>query len=114
MWIFTTDGFFSIVKSDQCGDDELAVRARVHKDLERFLDQTGFQADILEFPQGDYHYMVLAPADVVAAYLADEVKAVDYPNFKDACQRIAGGPARARAHALHSVWSAMMGLQETA
>ncbi len=112
MWIFTTDGFFSIVKSAQCGDDELAVRARVRKDLERFLDETGFETDILEFPDGDYHYMILAPAAVVADYLAEEVEAVDYPNFKDACQRIAGGPARARAHALHSVWSAMMGLQE--
>jgi len=100
MWVFTTDGFFSIVKIKSGEEDELAVRARCKADLERFLTKIGQEVEILEFVDADYSYIVHVNQDSVVEYLAAAAQDINYTNFKDACCAV--DPCRAAA--LHSVW----------
>lgn len=83
MWIFTRDGFFSAVKDQYCGENELMVRARVRDDLERFCDREALDPnDIMEFPQADYRFRIKVPRGRWIAYVGTMAHDIDYPNFK--------------------------------
>lgn len=116
MWIFTQDGFFSIVKKD-CGDDELLVRARVRGDLEAFIARTGKDNrdtfgpfEIVEVPHADYLFRVTLPYWMITEYLAVAAEGIDYDNFKDSLP--ANSPLSfVRRCAYMKVWGAMRDLQ---
>lgn len=59
------------------------VRARVREDLEAFCARTGAPPP-RETPERDYRFRTSVPFPVLAAELARQAAAIDYPNFKDA------------------------------
>jgi len=103
MWIFTTDGFFSIVHNKHCADDELSVRARSKNDLLRFLGKIGHEAEIIDIPDAEYPYCVQAPRLAVGLYLSKYAMDISYGNFQEACLR--SGFSITRVGALFDIWT---------
>ena len=81
MWIFTKDGFVSIVQCDR-QPRLLVVRGRVKGDVERLMACRG----VFEDRDGhhDYRYRAYLDKDRVADKIAEHVCAIRYPNFKPA------------------------------
>lgn len=78
MWLFTTSGFYSVVKKGRMWH----IRAQQREHLERFGEP------IVENLSSDYRYRILvnnARWRAIAAQLASEV---DYDNFKGRCRAI--------------------------
>ncbi|MBK9063915.1 MAG: hypothetical protein IPL89_12085 [Acidobacteria bacterium] len=112
MWLITTSGFLSIVRNlnSTRPDDALLVRGRVRADLERFADfaaRRGARPTVVESPDADYGFRLTTSREVLAAFVAERVAALDYPNFKSEVAK--ADPQR--AHAYMDVWSALRGLQ---
>ncbi|MEY8689598.1 MAG: hypothetical protein AB9M53_06930 [Leptothrix sp. (in: b-proteobacteria)] len=110
MWLITPIGFFSIVQKP--GDAEagtLTVRARVRADLEalrsQFLPELG---GITESRNTDYRFRASAPREAVALAAANQVRQLDYSNFKSEVARQQG---HARAARYHDVWATLLPLQ---
>jgi hypothetical protein len=101
MWLFTVDGFLSIVNKD-CGPDELLVRARVKGDIERAFPD----ARVTETPRADYRYRAAINRNALADYLQRQVQNLDYENFKEEI----GDHDRHAAYL--QVWTAMHRMQE--
>jgi hypothetical protein len=101
MWLFTVDGFFSVV-SKGCRPDQLMVRARVRADLARAFPK----AKITTSQSTDYRFRVVVTRKAVTALLARTVDKLTYANFKDTVKD-AG-----RHQAYMRVWNAMFALQE--
>ena len=113
MWIITTQGFLSVVQNlDSKGPDEaLLVRGRVQEDLDHFADfaaRHGDRSAVASTPDADYGYRLTTSRELFASYLAEQVGALDYPNFKG---RVAEGHPR-RAHIYMSVWDALRDLRK--
>jgi hypothetical protein len=109
MWIFTRSGFLSVV-ADREHPGHALVRARVRADLEAFCERTGAPAPV-ETPERDYRFRTSVPFGVLAADLAFEAQAIDYPNFKAA---VAERQGHDRAARYGQVWAVMRDLQEDA
>lgn len=109
MWIFTRQGFFSAVHDDYCNEGEIMVRARIIDDLERLLEKTGIEADILVIRNADYRFMVKLSVEQWTDYVAGEAASIDYPNFKNA---IIAKSEHERASAYMRCWEAMYQFQE--
>lgn len=103
MWLFTPEGFVSIVQHRDSPELVLA-RARFPGDLERvFPDQAH---NVEETPAADYRYRLTLDRETVAEAVAAAARELDYTNFKDeAAARPQGGSYRMRA--LHRSWSAL-------
>lgn len=98
MWVYTKNGFVSIVQV-RGEPRELLVRARRREDLEAFVGSQ-YVKDIEHTPAADYEYRIELGMGVVAALAMREVMGIDYPNFKGAAARdpVWGG-------ALHRIWA---------
>lgn len=78
MWIFTRDGFFSIVQHKDW-PDYLVVRAREREDI-----QSAFGPDdIVESDESDYRFRVTLPRALVTDYLSKTIAELDYTSVKD-------------------------------
>lgn len=101
MWLCLSDAFLSIVEPDS-GSDFLRVRARRKGDIERIFPGV----EVVRTPGRDYLYRAHIDRDVVAAVIANNVRGIDYGNFKNSVKN----------HRLHdafaSIWSIMSRLQE--
>jgi 8-oxo-dGTP pyrophosphatase MutT (NUDIX family) len=108
MWLFTTVGFFSVVQ--KAGTSTLTVRARVGEDLDRlratYLPELG---STVKKGGSDYPFRATVSHDAFALGMARLVKAIDYPNFKDAAERIFG---KARGKVYGKVWADLLALEE--
>jgi hypothetical protein len=102
MWVFTTDGFFSIVHNKYCAEEELTVRARSETDLEKFMASCGCQVEIMEIGHASYRYRIQVPRETVARYLSRYVMELPYGNFKDAC--FYASFSMNRMDVLHAIW----------
>ncbi len=100
MWLFTTDGFLSIVYKG-CRSDQVMVRARVKADLKRAFPK----AKITSKPLADYRYRAVLTRKALAAYLVRMVEQLAYQNFKDTVRE------NTRHEAYMRVWQAMLALQ---
>lgn len=112
MWIITTGGFISIVQNlnSTSSDDALLVRGRVRADLERFADfaaRRGARPVVVASPAADYGYRLTASREMLAAYLAEQVVVLNYPNFKNEVAKT--DPER--AHVYMGVWTALHDLR---
>jgi hypothetical protein len=92
MWIFTTSGFVSAVRSQS--DRTIIVRSRDRASLTPISKK--YQADIKQTPVADY------PSRL-------EISNIDYPNFKSA---VAIHRNRLFAKVLGEVWSVMHGVED--
>jgi len=100
MWIFTTEGFVSVV--EKAGEGELTVRARDERSLAALSAAAG--VPVIETPMADYPFRVIITREVLGAWLVEHVAGLDYSNFKSAVSRTRGWDY---AHALSAVWADM-------
>ena len=108
MWLFTTVGFFSIVRKP--GTAYLTVRARARGDLENL--RARYLADLspsFALPASDYPWRATVTHEAFARAAAAMVMDVTYDNFKDQVRKTQGS---ARAHAYHDVWAAVGNLKD--
>lgn len=101
MWICLSDSFLSIVDTGDASGRSLLVRARRAGDIERVFPG----AEVIEGAGTDYAFRARIAREWVAARLSEEVKSLNYPNFK----------ASVRAPDLKAaygrVWAVMAGVQ---
>src|SRR5664279_2203184 len=112
MWLITKNGFLSVVQNlDSKGPgDALLVRGRVRRDLEHFADvalRLGERPEIVETLRADYGFRLTTSRAVLAAYLAGQVGALDYPNFKSEVAK--DDPERAQVYS--RVWGVLRDLR---
>lgn len=107
MWIFCNSGFFSVVRKDP-SDEMLTVRARVRKDLERFVKEANTFSPIKEHVGTDYPYRVQVYPEVFAFWLSNKGANINYGNFKSAVSRTSG---RTRVRVYHRVWAETLQLE---
>ncbi len=100
MWLFTSLGFVSIVQNRD-RKQNLLVRARDKLHLQALFPD----AVVDETPDADYRFRTTVSKKVVRKFVADQVSAIDYPNFKDTVVDPDYHAACLR------VWSAMHDLQ---
>ncbi len=115
MWVFTKFGFYSVVKKPDCAPDELEVRARCRKDLERLKKQTGVKSKILTNTGTDYPFRIRMKREIWAKFLADEAMSIGYANFKDQVlsNKIESPRRRKHRHDVYSdVWKALLSLSD--
>lgn len=79
MWVILTDCFFSIVEKD-CARNELLVRARRPGDIQKVFPK----ANVRRTPKDDYLFRAAIKRDDVMLAMENEVRRINYPNFKDA------------------------------
>lgn len=106
MWIFTAQGFFSVVQKDR--EKLLTVRARVAADLDRLRAVVPQLGPTVTTPEADYRYRALIGHADFAAGLAAIARDIDYPNFKAMTGRRLG-PVREKVYS--QVWEDVWQLQ---
>jgi hypothetical protein len=115
VWVFTQNGFYSVVAYDPSrdhggnsrGEGLLLVRARVREDLEQ-LRQWIPNLEIREHPRADYRFRAVLGREDWKRILGAEVDSLDYTNFKN---RVADKQGHKRHEAYMRVWAAMRQLQ---
>ena len=109
MWLFTTDGFYSVVANDK--DKTLVVRTRTVEDAQMMRDWFAVKGRVLRIhstPDRDYAYRLFVPRDWFADWLVAQGESITYGNFKD---QIVEKDIN-RAHTYLSVWDTVRrGLQ---
>jgi hypothetical protein len=103
MWIYLSDSFLSIVEFHD-NRDILLVRARHKGDIERVFPNTEVKCT----PNHDYLYRALVARDVVAEAIAEQVKRVDYGNFKNSVKGESRRERESRHKAYTRCWEAMV------
>lgn len=100
MWLFTSEGFVSVVAHSE-KPDTLLVRARDEDSLLSLVEATG--ATLRHTPNNDYPYRIEALREAFSAWLAEQASNISYSNYKSEMwsQRPEFGDA------LHDVWVAM-------
>lgn len=78
MWLFTQDGFFSLVQ-DRNEPKNLLVRARVKGDIERYWPD----ATVKMTPNADYLFRASISKASVAKVMQKAILDIDYDNYKD-------------------------------
>ena len=104
MWLFTTNGFISIVEHDA---DHLVVRARDRLSLS--LLAQSYDVEIRSTPTADYPYRIFLSKDQFKNYLHNQAGLINYKNFKS---EVAITRSKAFANTLLKVWSAMHGVED--
>ena len=106
MWLFTTQGFYSVV-AHRRDPDRLLVRARAREDLEALRDQIP-DLRIASDRTADYRWRaVVTRAEWVAA-IAQLATEIDYDNFKSS---VADRQGIERERLYMRVWAEMRKLQ---
>lgn len=101
MWIMLNNTFLSIVNKGDGSGRALLVRARCAGDIERVFPA----AEVVEGAGTDYAFRARIEREQVAQALADQVRAIDYDNFKNSTD----DPALRSAYG--RVWMTMLELQ---
>ena len=82
MWLFTTIGFFSVVRKD--GEQHLTVRARSSADLDRLRTTFMPELSATTSKKGtDYPFRATINQQAFAKGMASIGESIDYHNFKD-------------------------------
>ena len=108
MWLFTSFGFFSIVRKTD--GPQLTIRSRTRGDLLRLRQHYLPQASVPTSHAGtDYPWRMLCADSDLAAAMPRIVADIGYANFKDEVALVTGKP---RAKRYGQVWSALYGMEE--
>jgi hypothetical protein len=107
MWIFTTQGFYSVVIHRE-DPERLIIRARAREDIDALREQIP-SLEPFEDRSADYLHRAIVQREEWVAALALLGSQIDYDNFKTAvADREGCGRARLYGH----VWGEMLSLQE--
>ena len=101
MWIVLSEAYLSIV-ADPKHPSQLLVRARLPKDINRVFPK----AQLFTKPNYDYKYRALVDREEVAKAIAEQLRSIEYTNFKDT---VKDGP---RHEAYFNIWHDMYAIQE--
>lgn len=104
MWIFTPDSFLSIVDKGDPSGKTLLVRARKSGDIERVFPA----AQVAEGGGTDYAFRARIDREEVAQRMADAIRQINFPNFKNEVAE------HDRHEAYFDVWRAMHRFQTEA
>lgn len=108
MWIYTKEGFFSVVEDKKyCKEDEVMVRARIKLDLQRFKDHITTDPDIVTLNEADYLHRIPVKRVDWANYLHKSAMELDYSTVKDSI-----GNDGKRGIYYYGVWRNMQKLQD--
>src|SRR5258708_4163049 len=102
MWISLSNAFLSIV-ANLADPATLLVRARRKGDIEAVFGQN---VEVVTVPKRDYQFRAFLPREAVATAVGEELKAIQYTNFKNSVDDDALLGAYAQ------VWGVMADLQE--
>lgn len=102
MWLFTKQGFYSIVRKE---DDEWHVRARARSDLENLNRLAGTGHAIHRSEGADYRWRMVVPGAEARALVGRLAEDIDYANFKGAVARMPGQADKLGI--LHEIWELM-------
>lgn len=101
MWVMLNDSFLSIV-AHRTRRTCLLVRARRHQDIAVIFPH----AKIIDGGGTDYEFRAVIKRRTVEAALVEEVKRINYDNFKDSIP-----PSDVRRHDVYlTVWTTLMRL----
>jgi len=106
MWLFTSEGFYSVV-AHRRDPDRLLVRARAREDLEALKEQIP-NLRISSDRTADYRWRAVVTRGEWIAAIAQLATEIDYENFKNSVAD-RQGPERERLYA--RVWAEMRKLQ---
>ena len=108
MWLFTTIGFFSVVRKP--GETKLTVRARVAADLARLRERYLPTLSATVANAGtDYAFRALVPRKEFSKALARITEDISYTNFKNEVAKISG---KGRADIYSGVWTRLLALDK--
>ena len=82
MWVFTIDGFLSIVQHNAM-PDHFQVKSRVPGPLESLWPD--HEVEVIDW--ADYRYRITIGKSEMLPVLLEAIASVDYTSFKDACSR---------------------------
>jgi hypothetical protein len=115
MWIFTTLGFFSVVRDRKSGSmpdsEQMLVRSRDRRHLENLRAKFNLTCPIRDNEGTDYAYRMSLPKDQWAEILAELASEQEYTNFKNEAANHRHETGDEYVRALHDVWSVMLELQ---
>jgi hypothetical protein len=101
MWLFTEQGYLSIVRHRR-DQGLLLVRSRDRHSLATFCARTGVdEAEIEDKQSADYRFHVTCSDGVLIDFMAAAVRDLDYDNFKT---RVASTRGSAWHGALLGIW----------
>lgn len=106
MWLFTTQGFYSVV-AHRDDPGTLIVRARTRADIEALREQVP-AIEPFEDPSADYRHRAYVSRGEWLAAVAELTAELDYDNFKSEVAREQG---HERAGVYGRIWGELLGLQ---
>jgi hypothetical protein len=101
MWIFTQDGFVSVVDKEEV-PGTVVVRARDRMSLEPIAEL--FETEIVPSPLSDYQYRTHVTRQQLIEWMTLNIQTFDYDNFKTRVYATRGAEF---AHVLSNVWDVM-------
>ena len=109
MWVFTREGFFSVVHDRYCEPDEVMILARKAEDIERLTDALeGRVGLVLEFKHTDYRYRMAVKKITWAEYLRRSSMEIDYENYRD----LIAADDKDRYEAYSKCWNSLKNWQD--
>lgn len=114
MWIFTQDGYISVVQHfTPTPGAELLMRSRSAGHLADLLclviTEEEADARIQVTPDHDYPYRIVVSRELFGQVVAASMARLDYSNFKGRCSQTLGG---ADAGVLNRIWAATHGFTD--
>lgn len=108
MWMFTPEGFFSIVAADEFGE-EIQVRSRSADDIDRLRNSYFAKlGDTVSIKHRDYPFRAFTTRSDLAECLSQMALSIDYSNFKTT---VARRHSQDRAHTYAKVWGACLEIE---
>lgn len=107
MWVFTREGFFSVVWDKTCRADELVARSQAREDIIRLVKRLNGYCDEEQITVNfgaSYRYSVKIAKQAWSAYLADCALQIDYMSVKEA---IVPDRDPLRQEAYFQIWEAL-------
>ncbi len=106
MWLFTTYGFYSIVKKMFGNQKEpFQVRSRAKEDLLNIIKAADINRKVIETPEADYHFRITVDNDDLSKILQTLQDGLDYDNFKAAVGKVKGQTDKLDSY--HRIWAEM-------
>ena len=99
MWIFSVEGFVSVVEHRDCAD-RVMVCGRSKTDVEAFAKKLGRK--VMATPRADYPFRFTTRKRRMARLLRELVCGIDYPDFKTA---VADRQGAARDCIYQEIWT---------
>ena len=106
MWVFTQDGFISVVDNHQ-RKGFLTARSRDRQSLIAIAEIADCEIEFT--PMRDYQYRTFVTREQYSEWLALQSEMLDYGNFKDQVHKTLGDTFY---HACGEVWHAMNMVQD--